>query len=310
MARARSIKPGFFKNEALAELPFEARLLFAGLWTLADRDGRLEDRPKRIKAELFPYDELGVDRLLSDLAQAGFIVRYTLDGNQFIGIPTFKKHQNPHVKEAASTIPAPVEHQAGTVRAPGENSAGPGNSGTSPADSLLPEPSSLNPEPHSRSTESSAAEIAAACDLAGKTFDLTDEERAEGLNGNHVGNGASRKSLLNAEIESALALAAGRIHAKHPPIRRCGLGEVKTQLRAILRRAPPGKRLEVLRLVERNHAGWCATPDWLKENGQYAKGLENWLAPTKGRWEESPPVPTQRDADDGYRPVSEWDRAS
>src|ERR1022692_387934 len=96
----------------------------------AGRSG-LEDRPRRIKAELFPYDELGIDRLLSDLAQAGFIVRYMLDGNQFLNIPTFKKHQNPHVKEAASTIPAPVEHQTGTVRALGKNNAGTGNSGTS-----------------------------------------------------------------------------------------------------------------------------------------------------------------------------------
>ena len=28
-----------------------------GLWTQADREGRLEDRPMRLKASLFPYDE-------------------------------------------------------------------------------------------------------------------------------------------------------------------------------------------------------------------------------------------------------------
>jgi len=39
MARSRNIKPGFFKNDHLVELPFEYRLLFAGLWTLADREG-------------------------------------------------------------------------------------------------------------------------------------------------------------------------------------------------------------------------------------------------------------------------------
>ena len=55
MARARNIKPGFFKNEFLADLPFETRLLFIGLWTLADREGRLEDRPRKIKMELFAY---------------------------------------------------------------------------------------------------------------------------------------------------------------------------------------------------------------------------------------------------------------
>ena len=54
MARARNIKPGLFSNEVIAELPAFDRLLFIGLWCLADREGRLEDRPKRIKMELFP----------------------------------------------------------------------------------------------------------------------------------------------------------------------------------------------------------------------------------------------------------------
>jgi len=49
MARTRSIKPSFFKNEFLAECEPMARLLFVGLWTLADRDGRLELRPRRIE---------------------------------------------------------------------------------------------------------------------------------------------------------------------------------------------------------------------------------------------------------------------
>ena len=52
MARARNIKPGFFDNETLGELPALTRLLFIGLWCLADREGRLQDRPKRIKKEL------------------------------------------------------------------------------------------------------------------------------------------------------------------------------------------------------------------------------------------------------------------
>ncbi|MCX8018393.1 MAG: hypothetical protein N2690_10910, partial [Rhodocyclaceae bacterium] len=59
--RARNIKPGFYKNEDLAECSVWARLIFPGLWMMADRDGRLEDRPKRIKAELLPFDAVDVD---------------------------------------------------------------------------------------------------------------------------------------------------------------------------------------------------------------------------------------------------------
>ena len=51
MPRARNVKPGFFKNELLAECEPLARILFEGLWCEADREGRLEDRPRRLKAE-------------------------------------------------------------------------------------------------------------------------------------------------------------------------------------------------------------------------------------------------------------------
>jgi hypothetical protein len=117
MARARNIKPGFFTNEELVELPFSTRLLFIGLWTIADRDGRLEDRPKRIKIELFPCDNLDVNKALNELAARGFIIRYEVEGGRFIQVVNFEKHQSPHIKEAPSTIPAPGEHHTSTGRA-------------------------------------------------------------------------------------------------------------------------------------------------------------------------------------------------
>lgn len=105
MARARNIKPAFFMNEALVELPFEARLLFIGLWTLADREGRLEDRPKRIKMELFPADELDVEGCLTMLAGADLVKRYVVDGVRVIWVRNFKRHQSPHHTEKASVLP-------------------------------------------------------------------------------------------------------------------------------------------------------------------------------------------------------------
>lgn len=137
MARARNIKHGFFTNDRLAECDPLARILFAGLWTIADREGRLEDRPKRIKAELLPYDDCSGEELLGQLAKAGFVNRYTVGGSAYIQIINFLKHQNPHVKEAPSTIPAPegtvskpvsseqakVDNDASTVQAPDKHSA-------------------------------------------------------------------------------------------------------------------------------------------------------------------------------------------
>lgn len=106
MARARLLKPGFFTNEDLLELPFEGRLLFAGLWCLADREGRLEDRPKRIKIELFPGDNIDVNALMDALNQRGFIHRYESGSQALVHIRSFGKHQKPHPREAASTLPA------------------------------------------------------------------------------------------------------------------------------------------------------------------------------------------------------------
>lgn len=121
MARIRNIKPDFFKNEDLAILSAYARLCFIGLWTLADRRGILEDRPKRIQAELFPYEPVDIEALLGDLERAGFITRYTAGSIRAICIPTFVKHQYVNVKEHPNEIPEPDEHSAETVPAPDEH---------------------------------------------------------------------------------------------------------------------------------------------------------------------------------------------
>jgi hypothetical protein len=123
MARLRTLKPGFFTNETLAELPPLARLAFAGLWVQADREGRLEDRPKRLKAEILPYDRCDFDQILAVLAAHAFIERYEVDGSRYIQVTNFSKHQNPHIKEAASMIPAPNCQGASTDPTPGEHSA-------------------------------------------------------------------------------------------------------------------------------------------------------------------------------------------
>lgn len=106
--RSRILQPGFFQNERLAELSPLTRLLFAGLWTIADREGRFEDRPKRIKAVLLPYDNCDVDRALEELAAGpdAFICRYEVDGNKFAQILTWHRHQSIHHKEEESGIPS------------------------------------------------------------------------------------------------------------------------------------------------------------------------------------------------------------
>lgn len=177
MARTRSIKPSFFTNEELSRLSPLARLLFIGLWTQADREGRLEDRPRRLKAMVLPYDRCSIEAQLSALCAGGFIVRYSTEIGRIIQIVNFTRHQQPHHKETASVLPSYVEcapeagahskgtevmldssmkqasvmHDPSTADASGEHVHASRNDGSSksPVDSPEPLASSLELEPSS-----------------------------------------------------------------------------------------------------------------------------------------------------------------
>lgn len=134
--RKRMLSPGFFRNPGLSELsPYHA-LLFEGLWVLADREGRLRDHPGLIKADLFPLrDEVTpkkVDEWLFDLAEhrERFIVRYSIEGQDYIEVRNFKRHRMPSVREKASEIPSPdaegavMRHRQGSAKALSEHCQG------------------------------------------------------------------------------------------------------------------------------------------------------------------------------------------
>jgi hypothetical protein len=127
--RSRNIKPGFFKNEILAECLPLARVLYAGLWCYADREGRFEWRPKRIKAEILPYDDCDIGELLGQLVDRGFVVEYSVNGQRYGCCPQFPKHQSPHVKEKESCLPAPEQSDTGTVQASEKHHINPSDSG-------------------------------------------------------------------------------------------------------------------------------------------------------------------------------------
>lgn len=112
MARIRTIKPEFFRSEDIGQITPFARLLFIGLWTMADREGRLLDRPRRISIEIFPYDDdFDIETFLRELDSAGLIQRYEADNLRCIQISGFAKHQRPHPKEPPSEIPKSAERK-------------------------------------------------------------------------------------------------------------------------------------------------------------------------------------------------------
>jgi hypothetical protein len=82
-------------------------VLFISLWTLADKQGRLEDRPLRVRAETFPYREnIDINGYLTELERTGFIQRYSVSGQAIIQVVNFSKHQSPHNTEKDSVLPS------------------------------------------------------------------------------------------------------------------------------------------------------------------------------------------------------------
>lgn len=109
--RIRTIKPEFFVHEGLYDLEHETKLpvrvAFAGLWCVADREGRFVWRPRTLKVAILPHDVVEFDAVLDALERGRFVRRYEVDGVQYGVIDTLKIHQVINQREAASAIPAP-----------------------------------------------------------------------------------------------------------------------------------------------------------------------------------------------------------
>ena len=134
MPRIRTIKPEFFKDEDLVEsCNFQTRMFFVGLWLYADREGRLEYRPKYLKAEIFPYEPADVPKMVQKLAnpeiedkpEKVFLRLYQVGNKKYIQIIEFLKHQNIHHTEKDSIHPEYNDLNDLTVNAPLSNGESP-----------------------------------------------------------------------------------------------------------------------------------------------------------------------------------------
>jgi hypothetical protein len=99
--RIRSIKPEFWRSDDITELPLEDRLLFIGLWSYVDDNGVGKDKLASIAADLFagdlendPHETFArVSRGLQQLASAGRVTRYTVDGTAYLHVTNWERHQ-------------------------------------------------------------------------------------------------------------------------------------------------------------------------------------------------------------------------
>ena len=136
--RIRTIKPEFFHHEGLFEAEAQTnlplRVAFAGLWCIADREGRFKWEPRRIGVQVLPYDGVDFSRVLDALTTRGFVLRYRVGDACFGWIPSFLKHQVINNRESESVLPDPdgnieetpantEEYDASATREPREDHA-------------------------------------------------------------------------------------------------------------------------------------------------------------------------------------------
>lgn len=112
MARIRTIKPEVASHEGLFDLERETglpiRFAWCVLFTVADRDGRFAWRPRTLKAQILPHDDIDFSRVLDAWVTRGFVRKYRVGAEWYGWIPTFTKHQVINNRESPSDLP-PIE---------------------------------------------------------------------------------------------------------------------------------------------------------------------------------------------------------
>lgn len=106
MARIRTIKPEFWTDSKIVRLPFEARLLFIGIWNFCDDDGFIPFDPLQIKLQVMPADNVNVGVLLELLIAEGLLEVVDLTcGGVALRVAHFADHQK--VSHAKPSLIAP-----------------------------------------------------------------------------------------------------------------------------------------------------------------------------------------------------------
>ncbi len=109
MARIRTIKPEFWEDEKMADIPMLARLFFIGTWNFADDFGVILNSPKYLKSKIFPYDEslreAQVITWLNALINARMLVPFDYKNKSYLYIRTFMSHQVIDKRYTKSILP-------------------------------------------------------------------------------------------------------------------------------------------------------------------------------------------------------------
>ncbi|MCW5664027.1 MAG: hypothetical protein KIT35_09350 [Piscinibacter sp.] len=119
MARIRSIKPEFWVSEQVAECSTNARLTFVGLWNFCDDHGVHPAKPKTLKAELYPMDDVtaaDVGGWVQELIRVGLVREFEAaeDGERYWHVTGWDRHQK--IDRPSYKHPAPPPQDSTSPR--------------------------------------------------------------------------------------------------------------------------------------------------------------------------------------------------
>jgi hypothetical protein len=129
MPRIRSIKPEIFVSPQVMNLSRDARLLFIGLISQADDEGRGTADPRKLKAAIFPGDDdipsASVHALLAELEAQALCVTYDGNGHgRLYALPSFREHQYIQKPKKSSYPGPPNGSDHGNVQEQSDTSTG------------------------------------------------------------------------------------------------------------------------------------------------------------------------------------------
>jgi hypothetical protein len=117
VGRIRTIKPDFFRDPKLQDIQAEhpelnPMLVFAGLWTVADKNGVFEWEPRMLKLDILPFLSYDLGASLVLLERFSLVSRFNSEGRVYGKVLKFAKHQRISGKEAL----APSRYPQGSTR--------------------------------------------------------------------------------------------------------------------------------------------------------------------------------------------------
>lgn len=119
MARKRMVDPSIWQSEDFSKLSTLAKLVFIGLFSLADDEGRGRANPMYLKSSLFPYNEdlrsADIEKTLSEISSNMSVVFYSCDGSSYYSLLSWYSFQRID-KPTSSQLPAFDENNKEILR--------------------------------------------------------------------------------------------------------------------------------------------------------------------------------------------------